>query len=323
MSRMRRLRGWDKKLPTTSNRRRSTPGGTARSGRRTWSTAVRSEHWVNCCSSFRNRTASSQDSRGMWTTLWPWDSEATAPGTWPTTASATGSLCNSSRTLSSVMANETSRFSGRSGDGLVDPDPRALTGLAEEVAGADVLVEGENAVHEGLGPRGATRHVDVDRDDLVHALDDGVVVEHPAARGAHAHGDDPLGLDHLVVDLAEHGSHLLAHPAGHDHEVGLAGAGPEHLHAEPAEVEVGGAAGHHLDGAAGQPEGRRPHRVPPGPLHEVFQAGGQEALGDGLEPHQAASSSSSSLSFTPDQLPVRRTGAPANRESFRAGPQSS
>ena len=69
---------------------------------------------------------------------------------------------------------------------------------------------------------------------LVDALHDRVVVEHAAAARADAHRDDPLGLDHLVVDLAQHRRHLLAHPAGDDHEVGLARAGPEDLHAPSA-----------------------------------------------------------------------------------------
>src|SRR5205085_5483763 len=202
MSRMRRLRGWERKLATTSNRSRSTPGGSGRSGRSSWSTAVMSQHCVNCCSSFRNRTASSHESRGMWTTVCPWDSTATAPLTRSTTASATGSrgtppapgsLCISSRRLSSVMGEGVgSGLSGRSGDGLVDLDPGALTGAAEDLTGADELVEGEDAVDQGLRPGRAAGHVHVDGDDLVHALDNGVVVEHAAAAGADTHGDDPL-----------------------------------------------------------------------------------------------------------------------------------
>src|SRR5258708_24673178 len=50
-------------------------------------------------------------------------------------------------------------------------------------------------------------------DDLVDALDEGVVVEHAAGAGADAHGDDPFRVDHLVVDLPENGRNLLADPA--------------------------------------------------------------------------------------------------------------
>ena len=130
-----------------------------------------------------------------------------------------------------------------------------------DLARPDLLVEGQDGVEKGLGRRGAARGVDVDGDDLVDALDDGVIVEHAAGRGADAHGDDPLGFHHLVVDLTEDGGHLLRDTPRHDHEVGLAGRGPEDLHAETGDVVVGGADGHHLDGAAGEAEGHGPDRI--------------------------------------------------------------
>ena len=145
------------------------------------------------------------------------------------------------------------------------------------------------------GPGGQPGHVDVDRHDLVDALDDRVVVEHPAAARAHAHGDDPLGLDHLVVDLAQHRGHLLAHATGDDHEVGLARAGAEDLHAPAREVVVRGAGRHHLDRAAREPERGRPHRALARPVDEVFDARGEEVVADRLEAHYAAFPGSSGV----------------------------
>ena len=164
-----------------------------------------------------------------------WDATGTARGMPPAAPAVAGSLW--SPVTASRHARAPEAASVRSG-----PEPLRRprsAGRAGDLAGADLLVQGEDGVQQRLGRRRAAGGVDVDRDDLVHALDDGVVVEHPAGRGAHAHGDDPLGLHHLVVDLAEHRGHLLGDPAGHDHEVGLAGRGPEDLHAEAADVEVG------------------------------------------------------------------------------------
>ena len=92
------------------------------------------------------------------------------------------------------------------------------------------------------GPRRAAGEVHVDGDDVVDALDDRVVVEHAAAAGADAHREHPLGVGHLVVDLAQDRRHLLADPAGDDHQVGLARAGPEDLHAEAGQVVLRAAA---------------------------------------------------------------------------------
>ena len=145
----------------------------------------------------------------------------------------------------------------------------------QDLAGLDELAQVGDGVDERLGRGRAARRVDVDRHDLVDALHDGVVVEHAAARGAHAHGDDPLRVGHLVVDLAQHRRHLLADPTGHDHDVGLTGRGPEDLHAEAGQVVVRGARTHHLDGAARQPERDAPRGAGPGPLHDVLEPGGE------------------------------------------------
>ena len=177
----------------------------------------------------------------------------------------------------------------------------------------------QDGVHQGLGAGRATGGVDIDRHDLIDALDNGVVVEHPAARRAHAHGNDPLGLHHLVVDLAQDGSHLLGHPAGHDHQVGLTRRGPEDLHAVASQVVVGSTGGHHLNGAARQAERRRPATPGPRPLHEVLDLGRDEVVLETLEAvghhvggladsgkvhHQAARSRPSSPT---SRTPARRT----------------
>ena len=130
--------------------------------------------------------------------------------------------------------------------------------VGAELGRLHLVVQLEDGVDQHLGSGRTAGEVHVDRHHVVDALDDRVVVEHAAGAGADAHREHPLGLGHLVVDLAQHGGHLLADPAGHDHQVGLAGAGPEDLHAEAGEVVLRSTARHHLDRAAGQAERRRP-----------------------------------------------------------------
>ena len=149
--------------------------------------------------------------------------------------------------------------------------------VGAELGVLDLVVQLEDRVDQHLRARRAAGEVHVDRDDVVDALDDRVVVEHPAAAGADAHREHPLGVGHLVVDLAEHRRHLLADPAGHDHQVGLARAGPEDLHAEAGEVVLRAAAGHHLDRAAGQAERRRPEAGLAHVAGEALDGGEQDA----------------------------------------------
>ena len=144
---------------------------------------------------------------------------------------------------------------------LLDLEAEPLTAPAgREVSVADLFVQRDDGVDQRFRTRRATRRVHVDGDDLIDALHDGVVVEHATGACTDPHGDDPLGLHHLVVDLPQHGCHLLADPTGHDHEVGLAGRRTERLHPESGDVVVRATGAHHLERAARQTEGSRHHR---------------------------------------------------------------
>ena len=155
----------------------------------------------------------------------------------------------------------------------------AVLGAAlHQLAGADLLVQSQDRVQQRLGPRWAARCVHVDRHHLIDALHDGVVVEHPPAGSADTHRQHPLGLHHLVVDLAQHRRHLLADTTRHDHQVGLARRCPERLHAEARQVVVRGAGRHHLDRAAGQPERGRHQAPAPSPLHQLLHRCGEDVV---------------------------------------------
>ena len=66
-----------------------------------------------------------------------------------------------------------------------------------------------------------------------------------------------LFLEDLVVEAAEHRSHLLGDGPGDNHEVGLPGRGAEHLGTEPGDVVPAGGHRHHFDRAAREAELRR------------------------------------------------------------------
>ena len=125
-------------------------------------------------------------------------------------------------------------------------------------------------VDQGLGARRAAGNVDVDGDVAVDALEDVVaLLERAAGDGAGAHGDDVLGLGHLVVEADDLRGHLLGDGAGDDHEVGLARGGAEDFGAEAGEVVAGHGGGDHLDGAAGEAEVERPEGASCGPSCRV------------------------------------------------------
>ncbi len=81
----------------------------------------------------------------------------------------------------------------------------------------DLLLELQNCVEDGFGPRRAAGNVNIDRNYLVAALHDRVVVEDAAGSRAGAHGDHPFGLRHLIVELPNDWSHFLGQAASDDH----------------------------------------------------------------------------------------------------------
>ena len=139
-------------------------------------------------------------------------------------------------------------------------------------------MELQDAVQQAFGPGRAAGDVDVHREVQVDPLDHRVGVEDTPGAGAGPHGDDPLGLGHLVVNALDGGHHLFADGAGHDHEIGLTGAGPESLHAEAGDVKAVGRGDDHFDGAAGQPEGGGPETVFSAPVHQLLQRSGEDVV---------------------------------------------
>src|SRR3954469_7160093 len=206
--------------------------------------------------------------------------------------SRTASACSSRRSWassSSPVASGTRRAPGlrdvdRRGDG-VDDLLGALGVVALAPAEVGLLLDHpaqlEDPVHERLGARRAARHVHVDRHELV-GRHDRVVVEQAHRARARAHGDGPLGLEHLVVDAAHDRRHLDRDAAGEDEQVGLAGRGAEGLEAEARDVDARGDDAHHLDRAAGEAERRREDRVAARPVERLVERRRQDTLLDVL-----------------------------------------
>src|ERR1700746_1072113 len=153
----------------------------------------------------------------------------------------------------------------------------ALIGVADDLS----LQLGE-AVEDRLRPRRAAGDVDVDRQELVGALEDGVVGEHPTRGGAGAHRHHPLQLQHLVVEAADDRRHFHRDPARENHQVGLSRRGASRLGAEAGDV-VPRRDGRHrypLDCAAGEAEGERKDRVRPRHVERFLEGGGEDPFFD-------------------------------------------
>src|SRR3990172_3642211 len=73
----------------------------------------------------------------------------------------------------------------------------------------DTLLQLYQGIKEGVGSRRATGDINIYRKKLIYPLYHAVGIENPAAGSAGAHGHDPLGLGHLLVNLYRHRSHLL------------------------------------------------------------------------------------------------------------------
>jgi hypothetical protein len=136
-----------------------------------------------------------------------------------------------------------------------------------------LLLQLKNAIHQRLGRRRASRHVDIHRHDPVAASGDRVaVVVVTSAVCATAHGNDPPRLGHLVVDLSQSRGHLVGEGAGYNHDVGLARGGSEN-YTKTILVVAGGGEMHHFDGTAGESEGHGPEGALSCPVGDLIECG--------------------------------------------------
>jgi hypothetical protein len=203
---------------------------------------------------------------------------------------------------SGFSGTEISKGVGRVAEGLATPISNRGQAVAQEVAcadgvwkhrgflveiegalegalfGVDLFLELENGVENRFRARRTAGNVNIDRNDLVAALEDSVVVENAAGSSTSAHGNDPLGLRHLIVKLANDGAHFDGKATGDDHEVGLPGRRTKNFCAETGEVVAGGSHGHHLDGATGEAKAEGPDGTLASPVHGLVELGKDDAF---------------------------------------------
>jgi hypothetical protein len=136
-----------------------------------------------------------------------------------------------------------------------------------------LLLQLEDTVHERLSGGRAAGHVDVDGDDPVTAPCDRVaVVVVSTTVCAATHGNDPSGVGHLVVDLAQRRCHLVGKSSGDNHDVGLARRSTEN-DTETILIVSGGREMHHLDGAARKTECHGPQGALTRPVGNLVESG--------------------------------------------------
>src|SRR5437763_2210379 len=163
----------------------------------------------------RSLNGSPASSRRYGRTSWT-ESCATSSVAWSRTKSVPATTSSPNRSRISAAISSSPVASGNLGAlflGALRPValPPAEVGLP-----LDHVLQLDDPVHQGLWPGWAAGDVDVDGHELIGALHHRVVVEHPRARGAGAHRDHPLRLQHLVIDAAYDGRHLDRDPAGQD-----------------------------------------------------------------------------------------------------------
>src|SRR5262245_1187104 len=142
--------------------------------------------------------------------------------------------------------------------------------------GGDLVLQLHEAVDHRLGAGRTARNVDVDGDDRVDALHGGVVVVEAAGARAHAEGDDPLRLGHLVVDALEDRRHLVADRPHHEQHVSLARREPRQPRAEAVDVVVRARGGHVLHPAARRHERVLEDGIFPGPADGFVELAREE-----------------------------------------------
>src|SRR5581483_42864 len=142
----------------------------------------------------------------------------------------------------------------------------------------DPLLELQEPVDDGLRARRAARDVDVDRDDRVDALHDGVVVVRAARVRAVAEREHPLRVRHLLPDPAEDRGLAMRDRSDDQKQIRLARREAGQRHAKAVGVEARTGDRHVLHAAARGDERILEERVLPRPRERVLVARGDERV---------------------------------------------
>ena len=134
---------------------------------------------------------------------------------------------------------------------------------------ADFLLESVHSPRERLGRRRAAREPEIYGNTTLGATKNGVgegVV--PTTIRARAHGHDPLGVDHLIVNGAKNRGHLVGDGTGNNDNLSLAWGGTGD-NTNTIHIVTGSVAMHHFNGAARKTERERPGGVGENPLGQI------------------------------------------------------
>src|SRR5260370_41080118 len=100
----------------------------------------------------------------------------------------------------------------------------------------DTILEFDQTVEHGLGPRRASRDIQMYRHDAVDTLQHRVIIVGTARTRACAERHHPFRLAHLLVDAAQNRRLALCDGADHEEQVGLSRREPRQRSAETVDL---------------------------------------------------------------------------------------
>jgi hypothetical protein len=134
------------------------------------------------------------------------------------------------------------------------------------------LLQLEDAIHQSLRSRRATRDIDIHRHNPIappyHTI---TIVIIPTAICTTPHRNDPSRLRHLIINLPESRCHLVCKRTGNNHDIGLS-RGSSEDYTESILVVAWSGQVHHFDGAAGQSECHGPEGALTSPIGYLIES---------------------------------------------------
>src|SRR5688572_3733385 len=140
----------------------------------------------------------------------------------------------------------------------------------------DFLLQSDEGMQKRFRTRRTSRDVHVHWNISINPLEHVVtLLERATGNCAGTHGNDVFRFGHLVVKPHHLRCHFLGDCARDNHQVRLPGRGTENLSTEARQVETRHRCRNHFNGAARQPELKRPDRVLSSPVVNGFERRGK------------------------------------------------
>src|SRR5690606_3852830 len=139
------------------------------------------------------------------------------------------------------------------------------------------LLKFDHAIEYSFRTRRTSRHIHIDRNNLIYTLQYGIRVKYTATRCTRTNRNHPAWLCHLRIDLTKYRRHFFGYSSHYQQHIGLAGGETRTLCTKPCQIVCRTHCRHKFNTATRGSKRKWPKRVSPCQTNRLIQRGSKKS----------------------------------------------